>query len=115
MGEVNNRFWQYVDKTDTCWLWKGYTNPRGYGVYSFGYKAAHRTVRVHRYAYEQLVGPIPNGLELDHLCRTRVCVNPRHLEPVLHTENLRRGAKPWSNSWQWRQVRKAQVASYGSS
>ncbi len=44
----------------------------------------------HRYAYEQLIGPIPAGLELDHLCRDPACVNPYHLEPVTHAENMRR-------------------------
>jgi hypothetical protein len=51
-----------------------------------------RAVRAHRYAYEQLVGPIPEGLVLDHLCRNRLCINPLHLEPVTIGENIRRGA-----------------------
>ena len=48
----------------------------------------------HRFAYEMLVGPIPEGLDLDHLCRVRHCVNPNHLEPVTRSENLRRGIRP---------------------
>lgn len=45
----------------------------------------------HRVAYEEIMGPVPEGLELDHLCRTRSCVNPSHLEPVTHRENMNRG------------------------
>ena len=57
------------------------------------FKVGHgaNTMPAHRYAYEELVGPIPEGLQLDHLCRNRSCVNPDHLEPVTCRENLRRG------------------------
>lgn len=65
-----------------CWLWAGAFSSGGYGHYRN--KSAHRVV------YEALVGPIPQGLDLDHLCRVRACVNPRHLEPVTRQENLRR-------------------------
>lgn len=70
-----------------CWLWSGSSHSSGYGQFSV---AAHPE-RAHRHAYETLVGPVPDGLELDHLCRVRCCVNPAHLEPVTHAENLRRG------------------------
>ena len=63
-------------------------------VNQYGYGRAHhkgRTVTVHRAVYEELVGPIPEGLQLDHLCRNRACYNPAHLEPVTQTENIRRG------------------------
>ena len=74
-----------IAKTDTCWLWSGYIHKRtGYG--RLGQSLAHRLV------YETLVGEIPPGLELDHLCRVRHCVNPKHLEPVTSAENTRRGA-----------------------
>ena len=60
-----------------CWLWTSYEIGNGYGC--------------HRKVYEALKGPIPHGLSLDHLCRVRCCVNPDHLEPVTHEENVRRG------------------------
>ena len=59
----------------------------GYGQFWDG----TRLVRAHRFAYEQIVGPIPDGLQLDHLCRVRSCVNPAHLEPVTCQVNLLRG------------------------
>jgi hypothetical protein len=81
------RFWAKVNKTDTCWLWIGGQNGVGYGV---AWPDGKQTY-AHRFAYELLVGPIPSGLDLDHLCRVRYCVRPDHLEPVTRQENLRRG------------------------
>ena len=70
-----------------CWLWTGRLDPKGYGtVHVFG-----KSQRAHRVVYELFVGPIPDGLELDHLCRVRHCVNPDHLEPVDHKTNVLRG------------------------
>lgn len=66
-----------------CIIWAGPTDKDGYGKASEG-RLAHRVV------YVREVGPIPPGLELDHLCRVRNCVNPEHLEPVTHAENMRR-------------------------
>lgn len=54
-------------------------------------KVAGRRVMVHRVSYETFIGPIPKGLEIDHLCRVKVCANPEHLEAVTHQENVRRG------------------------
>ena len=71
-----------------CWIWQATTTPNGYGQF----RVDGRMVYAHRFAYELLVGPIPEGLELDHLCRVRNCVNPAHMEPVTHAENMRRGA-----------------------
>jgi hypothetical protein len=70
-----------------CWIWTAAKDPTGYGrIWHTGtMKYAHRV------AYELLVGPILPGLDLDHLCRVRACVNPLHLEPVTHRENLMRG------------------------
>ena len=73
------RFWMRVTK-DYCWLWTGETATNGYGRANID----GRNQPAHRVAYEWLVGPVPDGLELDHLCAVRNCVNPVHLEPVTH-------------------------------
>jgi len=71
-----------------CWEWTGRIHPStGYGYLDI----LQVPRRAHRLMYEELVGPIPNGLDLDHLCRVRCCVNPDHLEPVTRGENTRRG------------------------
>lgn len=84
------RFWAKVTKTETCWLWTAYKSNGGYGRI----KISGRMVPAHRVAYELLVGPIPAGLEIDHLCRVRNCVNPDHLEPVTRAVNTLRGTSP---------------------
>ena len=84
---IEERFWAKVDKTGDCWLWTAYVNYGGYGMFS----VAGGTARAHRWAWESLVGPIPDGLTIDHLCKVRRCVNPAHLEPVTPSENVRRG------------------------
>ena len=80
-------FWARVEKFDGCWLWTGATNGR-YPVFSLGGRGNQGYA--HRYSYELNVGPIPDGLQIDHLCRTPMCVRPDHLEPVTHVENMRR-------------------------
>lgn len=70
---------------DGCWTWTAQLTPDGYGRRSKNPKSAHR------YVYERLVGPIPEGLQIDHLCRNRACVNPAHMEPVTNWENTLRG------------------------
>lgn len=69
-----------------CWLWQG-SLTCGYGQVWF----QNRMWRAHRLIYQLLVGPIPEGLNLDHLCRNKSCCNPNHLEPVTQQENVRRG------------------------
>ena len=88
--KIEDRFWAKVNKTATCWGWTACLNSNGYGMF----KVAGRTVCAHRFAYELLVGPIPEGLVTDHLCRNRSCVNPGHLEPVTNAVNVLRGVSP---------------------
>ena len=88
MSDHLRRFWEKVHKADDgCWLWMAARFDNGYGMFQVDGKAR----RAHRVAYEALVGEIPEGLHLDHLCHTRECVNPAHLEPVTCQENLLRG------------------------
>lgn len=80
------RFMAKVDLRGECWLWSGAT-AKGYARFYHSGKPRQG----HRVSYEHFVGPIPEGLDIDHLCRVRSCVNPAHLEPVTRRENLRRG------------------------
>ena len=75
-----------VDALSGCWLWSAGLNTYGYAQFS-----ADGEVYGHRWSYKRFVGPIPDGLQVDHLCRTRSCVNPAHLEVVTVKENVRRG------------------------
>lgn len=79
------RFWSKVTKTDTCWLWAAASERNGYGA--IREPGTGRMLYAHRLAYEWLVGPIPEGLHIDHLCNVRRCVNPSHLEAVTQQEN----------------------------
>lgn len=95
-SDLDIRFWERVevDVASGCWLWKGWANWRGYGgFYIYGLFPTKRG-KAHRYSYERYREAIPNGLTLDHLCRTRICVNPWHLEPVSNGENVLRGDGP---------------------
>lgn len=82
------RFWdKVISLADGCWQWTSSKTRDGYGTFHLDGKSR----RAHRLAFMDLVGPIPDDLVLDHLCRNRACVNPAHLEPVTRLTNARRG------------------------
>ena len=95
---AEQRFWAKVIKDGPlpvrrpelgpCWLWTDAPNSDGYGIF---YESSKRRLGAHRFAYELLKEPIPARLQLDHLCRNRICVNPAHLEPVTNRINVLRG------------------------
>jgi len=87
LGDVDEaRFWAKADKSGDCWLWTGHRDADGYGRYG--------RLLAHRVAYALLVGPVPDGLQLDHLCRNRRCLKPEHLEAVTRRENFARSTHP---------------------
>lgn len=107
------RFWAKVDKDGPtpaqrpdlgpCWVWTAFLRDGGYGGFAAEAPNGRKTTATaHRYCYELLVGPIPDGLYLDHLCENRACVNPQHVEPVTNQVNLVRG----------RRVREARAATH---
>jgi hypothetical protein len=95
------RFWEKVNKTDTCWLWIAATGRFGYGQFW----SKNKMVSVHRFSYELCKGKIPKGMVLDHLCRVRHCVNPEHLEVVTGLENSRRGRQSKLNEEKVKEIR----------
>jgi hypothetical protein len=86
--ELAERIWRHTDRSGSCWVWTGARSPSGYGRITVGGRNAY----AHRVAYEMIVGPIPAGLQIDHLCRNRCCCKPAHLQPVTALVNNRRGA-----------------------
>jgi len=98
-SDFETKFWAKVHKLNRtdCWEWQGHRRELGYGIFCFKYKRLH----AHRVSYEIAKGPIPEGLEIDHLCKNPPCVNPSHLEAVTHLENmnrsdLRKNQKEWA-------------------
>jgi HNH endonuclease len=89
--QPNDTAWDRIrmrlDRSGECWLWTGQTDAEGYAEVRFRGKR----IKAHRAVYEHFTGPIPNGLELDHLCHTPSCLRPDHLEAVSHRENVLRG------------------------
>ena len=91
---LTERFWSYVVKGDGCWLWSGSRTSDGYGRMGLPRTQGSKFLKAHRLSYEINIGPIPTDLVIDHLCRTPLCVNPDHLEPVTNRENILRGVAP---------------------
>lgn len=84
--DLEERFWSKVEEDGDCWIWHGSRTADGYGIFYFN----ARSVMAHRWSYENFYGSIPEGLQIDHLCRVRSCVRPEHLEAVTSRENRRR-------------------------
>lgn len=85
----DKRFMEKVSVDESgCWLWTAYIDQKGYGVFGVTRRDLYKA---HRYSYQMHIGEIPEGKQLDHLCRVRHCVNPAHLEPVTNQENVIRG------------------------
>lgn len=79
-----------INPTTGCWEWAASINNQGYGTI----RVAYRLQLAHRFAYERFVGPIPDGLVLDHLCKNTKCCNPEHLQVVTQQINILRGDSP---------------------
>ena len=98
-GSLADRLWPriQVGSAEECWPWTGALNGSGYGVISRGGSRVRgdviKNALAYRAAWELTNGPVPEGLELDHLCRNKACCNPAHLEPVTHEENMRRAMR----------------------
>ncbi len=101
VAPLEERFWARVRRSGPleCWEWTGAHAPQGYGQI----RAYGKTQNAHRIAWEIVRGEIPDGLQIDHLCRNRGCVNPAHLEPVTQRENILRGESPAAN---WARLRR---------
>lgn len=89
VGDDTKRFFLYVKKTDGCWLWAGSKMGKGYGKFV----AAGKQSSAHRFSYELHKKKIAPGMQLDHLCRVKLCVNPDHLEEVTNRENQLRAVR----------------------
>jgi hypothetical protein len=89
------RFWDRLVVVESgCWGWQGARHLDGYGHLNLYTSTGVRPIGTHRIAWELLVGPVPDKLVFDHLCRNPICVNPSHLEPVTVRENILRGSNP---------------------
>ncbi len=105
--DAPERFWEKVNKNSgifgeddwydfgECWIWEGGLFSNGYGQFKLSH--CNTKIGAHRFAYQDIIGPIPDGLVLDHLCRIRACVNPTHLQPVTTLINMLRGQLKYSH------------------
>jgi hypothetical protein len=84
---------EHMWNNSACWIWTAGTTCNGYQKYA-SFRADGKMIRGHVFSYRYFVGEIPQGLELDHLCRNTLCVNPDHLEAVTHSVNIKRGLTP---------------------
>ena len=89
MNDLRELFWSRVQKGEGCWFWTAGRISTGYGA--FVHYKTRTSVLAHRFAYNDLIGPIPDGLVIDHLCNNKICVNPAHLRVTTHRENILRG------------------------
>ena len=107
---IEDRFFEKIQEEDRgyntpCWIWLAYTDYQGYGQFMAVTAAKNPKgnwnviMAAHRWAYEHWVGPVPDGLELDHLCKVTSCANPYHVEPTTRRENHMRGKAADGSNW----------------
>jgi hypothetical protein len=94
-GSIEERFWSKVDKSEGCWSWTGYVQKNGYGKFR---RDPGPMVTAHRMSYELEHGDIPEGMQVDHMCHTRTCVNPSHLRLLTNKQNNENRRGPQANS-----------------
>jgi hypothetical protein len=80
-------FWSHIDKSGDCWTWTGRLTETGYGLARYTVSGKRHGIRAHRLAYELTVGPIPDGMQVDHICHNRACSRPEHLRAATHKQN----------------------------
>lgn len=105
------RFWEKVDRTGDCWVWTGARFTEGAGGYA-QFWLDGSTTKAHIWAYKSFVGPIPHGMQIDHECRNRLCVNPRHLRLATNKQNQENRAANHKNPTGIRGVRKLPSGRY---
>lgn len=97
ISDPKTRFWPKVEKTDTCWNWTAHKDCHGYGRFGLGSRVAGVGM-AHRFSWELENGPVPEGLDLDHICHNHACVRPSHLRAVDRKRNMENLAGAYSTS-----------------